>query len=197
MLHWMLILVSILSFTSTSPTLRNRVNGEVLNVGEELWEETLSLQMSSRIYLLQGLKPFTWYEVKISYPASIPTRFALQLKKDNSDSRFNLSRKLLNTEKLIFKTDSLSSDQSKLYVMVTVEPEGFVAIPHVQERKDVIFNIVCDELLVGIPHKAWFVAFLALLCLVLALVIPRFLPSYLLLLNGRLGILNHNIPKEC
>lgn len=48
-----------------------RTDGKVLNVGEELWKETLPLKMGSRLYQLQGLKPDTWYEVKISYPASV------------------------------------------------------------------------------------------------------------------------------
>ncbi|XP_015582802.1 uncharacterized protein LOC107262298 [Ricinus communis] len=169
---------------------------KVLIVGEELWKETLKLQMGSRMYQLQGLKSRTWYEVKISYPASIPASFSIQLKKERSDLGINRNRKLLNTEKLIFKTHSDGSNQSKLYVLVTVEPEGFVAIRHVPERQDIIFNIVCDELLLGIPHKAWWVAILVMLCLGLAIIIPRFLPSYLLLRNGSPQLLNQNFSKE-
>ncbi|XP_050230496.1 uncharacterized protein LOC126679500 [Mercurialis annua] len=169
---------------------------KVLTVGEELWKETLQLQMGSRMYQLRGLKPYTWYEVKISYPASIPASFSIQLKKEDFDLGIEGNRRLLNTEKLIFKTDSLVSDQSKLYVLVTVEPEGFVAIPHVTERQDIIFNIVCDELLLGIPHKAWWVAILVLLCLGFAFIIPSFLPSYLLLRNGSSQLLNQNILKD-
>ncbi|XVF35388.1 hypothetical protein REPUB_Repub18cG0141400 [Reevesia pubescens] len=165
-------------------------NGSVLNVGEELKEETLPLQMGSRVYKLQGLKSLTWYEVKISYPASIPASFSLQLKKENSDSGLNRNRRLLNTEKLIFKTDSLDTinDQGELYILVTVEPEGFVAIPNTKEREFIIFNIVCDELLLGIPYKAWWVVVFALLCLGLALIIPRYLPSYL--------IVGENVAKQ-
>ena len=48
-----------------------RVHSKALNVGEELQRETLPLQMGSGLYKLQGLKPYTWYEVKISYPASV------------------------------------------------------------------------------------------------------------------------------
>lgn len=44
---------------------------KVLTVGKELWKETLPLQMGSRMYQLQGLKSHTWFEVKISYPASV------------------------------------------------------------------------------------------------------------------------------
>ncbi|CAA2976261.1 uncharacterized protein LOC111402439 isoform X1 [Olea europaea subsp. europaea] len=118
-------------------------NAKVLHVGEELLKETLPLQMGSRLYELKGLKPHTWYEVKISYPASIPSSFSLQLKRGSSDLGLNMGRKLLNTEKLIFKTDGIDSfsDQQGLHVMVNVEPEGVVAIPGKQERKFVIFNI--------------------------------------------------------
>ena len=31
--------------------------------------------------------------------------------------------------------------QGGMYVLVTVEPEGVVAIPNVQEREEIIFNI--------------------------------------------------------
>ncbi|KAI5424403.1 hypothetical protein KIW84_030550 [Lathyrus oleraceus] len=71
------------------------------------------------------------------------------------------------------------NDEAHL-VLVTVEPEGFPAKPHVPERKFIIFNIVCDELLLGIPYKAWWVVALALLCLGVAFAVPCFLPLYLL-----------------
>ncbi|KAJ0035549.1 hypothetical protein Pint_25797 [Pistacia integerrima] len=57
----------------------------------------LPLQMGTRLYQLLGFKSDNWYEVKISYPAS----------KGNFDLSLNQNRRLLNTEKLIFKTDSL------------------------------------------------------------------------------------------
>ncbi|KAB2072574.1 hypothetical protein ERO13_A07G022184v2 [Gossypium hirsutum] len=158
------------------------LDGAVLNVGEELKAETLSLKMGSRVYKLQDLKSLTWYEVKISYPASIPASFSLQLKKGDLESGLNRNRRLLNTEKLIFKTDNLDSinDQGGLHILVTVEPEGFVAIPNTKEREFIIFNIVCDELLLGIPYYAWWVVAFVVLCLVSALIIPTYLPSYLL-----------------
>lgn len=39
---------------------------------------------------------------------------------------------------------------------------------------------VCDELLLGIPHQAWWVVGFVLVCLVLAFIIPSFLPPFLL-----------------
>ncbi|XP_024626879.1 uncharacterized protein, partial [Medicago truncatula] len=155
-----------------------RVEDKILKVGEELWRETLPLRGGSCFYQLQGLKPHMWYEVKISYPASIPASFSLQLKRDKSDVVRNNNRRLLNTEKLIFKTDS-NQDEAHL-VLVAVEPEGFPAKQNVPERQFIIFNIVCDELLLGIPYKAWWVVALAILCLGIAFVVPSFLPLYLL-----------------
>lgn len=55
---------------------------------------------------------------------------------------------------------------------------------------------VCDELLFGIPHQAWYVVVLVVLCLALALVIPSFLPSYLLPRNQGLDAADHGISKD-
>ncbi|KAJ7965909.1 Caveolin-1 protein [Quillaja saponaria] len=156
----------------------NMVGNKILIVGEELWRETMPLKGGSRYYQLQGLKSNSCYEVKISYPASIPASFSLQLRRGKLDLAKNSNRRLLNTEKLVFKTESL--DLGELYVLVTVEPEGIVAITNVTERQFISFNIVCDELLLGVPYKAWWVVVLGLLCLGLAFIIPSFLPSYLL-----------------
>ncbi|KAM6601326.1 hypothetical protein CsatA_020935 [Cannabis sativa] len=172
----------------------NTVDHKVLKVGEELWRETLPFQMGSRLYQLQGLKSYTWYEVKISYPASIPASFSLELKKGSANS-LHTSRRLLNTEKLIFKTESLSNENG-MNILVTVEPEGFVAKPNVPEREFMLFNIVCDELLLGIPHKAWWVAAMVLLCLCLAFFIPSFLPPYLLPKDQSHLSCNQNASKD-
>ncbi|KAL5728945.1 hypothetical protein ACHQM5_001964 [Ranunculus cassubicifolius] len=165
-------------------------DNKVLNVGEELWEEALPLKMGFRLYELHGLKS-TWYEVKISYPASIPSSFSIHLVKDKSSIGVNLKRKLLNTEKLIFKVEAndLTNHQNKMYIVVSVEPDGVVAIPYALERESVLFNIVCDELLLGIPHKAWWVVGLVIFCLALAFLAPYFLPSFL---NNSLGSLSAN-----
>ncbi|XP_026399996.1 uncharacterized protein LOC113295876 isoform X2 [Papaver somniferum] len=155
-------------------------DSKVLNVGEELLRETLPLQMGSRLYRLNGLKSSTWYEVKISYPASIPASFSIQLIRDKSDIGHNWNRRLLNTEKLIFEADSNDIPNHQKYVLVSVEPAGVVAIPGVKERELVLFNIVCDELLLGIPHKAIWVGVLVVICLGVACIVPSFLPPYLL-----------------
>ncbi|XP_019246938.1 PREDICTED: uncharacterized protein LOC109226589 isoform X2 [Nicotiana attenuata] len=119
----------------------NTMDVKVLQVGQELMKETLPFQSGSRLYELQGLNSNKWYEVKISYPASIPATFTLQLSQGSSG--LNGGRKLLNTEKIIFQADSIQllGDKGGTSVLVNVEPEGIVAIPGVKERKYVIYNI--------------------------------------------------------
>ncbi|KAL7121991.1 hypothetical protein ACP275_01G017800 [Erythranthe tilingii] len=176
----------------------NMIYDKVLYVGEELFKETLPLQNGACLYQLQRLSPHRWYEVKISYPASIPASFSLQLHRGTSGLGLNHGRKLLNTEKLIFKTDDILSlnEQGRIYVMVNVEPEGIVALPGKQEREYVVFNIVCDELLLGIPHEAWYVVVLVLICLVLAFVVPRFLPPVLLPKNRIPPLFDQSVAKD-
>nr|GEZ15364.1 uncharacterized protein [Tanacetum cinerariifolium] len=115
----------------------------ILKVGKELIKETIPLESGSRLYKLQGLRPNTWYEVKISYPASIPASFSLQLNKGDLNLPLKQLRKLLNTEKLIFKNDDaeLENIKSGTYVMLTMEPEGVLAVSNGKERKMVIYNI--------------------------------------------------------
>lgn len=158
------------------------VHFKVLSVSEELQRETLPLMMGQRFYKLHGLKESSWYEVKISYPASIPASFSLHLKKNLAELQMR-KRKLLNTEKLIFKFDSkkLNLVGNEVFVLVTVEPAGVVARPNVQEQEVVLYNIICEELLMGIPHRAWLVGIAALLCLLFAAFIPYYFPPQLLL----------------
>ncbi|KAG5379102.1 hypothetical protein IGI04_026944 [Brassica rapa subsp. trilocularis] len=115
--------------------------GKTLYAGKELWKETLPLQSGSRVYKLEGIKSNSWYEVKISYPASIPALFSLQLLRNGEVGlKLNQMRRLLNTEKLIFKSESIENKEG-LHVLVTVEPEGIVAIPNFKERSSIIYNI--------------------------------------------------------
>ncbi|CAH8389968.1 unnamed protein product [Eruca vesicaria subsp. sativa] len=159
-------------------------DGKILFAGKEMWKETLPLQSGSRVYRLVGLKSSSWYEVKISYPASIPALFSLELLRNGEMSlKLKQMRRLLNTEKLVFKSGSLEevNDKDGLFVLVTVEPEGIVAIPSLKERTFIIYNIVCEEQLLGIAYSCWSVVVLVVLCLLVAVILPRFLPSSLLI----------------
>ncbi|KAF0912688.1 hypothetical protein E2562_018939 [Oryza meyeriana var. granulata] len=139
----------------------------------------MPLRHGRRVYRLHGMRPSAWYEVKISYPASIPSSFSIRPVEDphSLEDWGSKNRRLLNTEKIIFKAES----SRPVYVLVTVEPEGVVAKPNVPERELVMFNIVCDELMLGIPHFAWWVGIGSLFCIALASVAPCILPLHKLL----------------
>nr|XP_029123557.1 uncharacterized protein LOC105054388 isoform X2 [Elaeis guineensis] len=123
--------------TSLSLPLPLGADIKALTVGDEIKNDSLPLNMGQRIYELRGLKESAWYEVKISYPASIPARFSIQLETGELELWLRKNRRLLNTEKLIFNADS----HRPVYVVVTVEAEGVVAKPNVKERELVVFNI--------------------------------------------------------
>ncbi|KAH7661868.1 hypothetical protein IHE45_15G092600 [Dioscorea alata] len=150
----------------------------ILTVGEELRGETLPLKSGRRFYRLAGLKESAWYE--------IPASFDIRLEKDVPEIWLGRNRRLLNTEKMIFKADKSDelSNIGGMYALVTVEAAGVIAKPGLPERELVVYNIVCDELLFGIPHKAWWVGIAALLCLILASVIPYFFPFRSVFKNG-------------
>ncbi|KAF3590135.1 hypothetical protein F2Q69_00027204 [Brassica cretica] len=133
--------------------------GKTLYAGKELRKETLPLQSGSRVYRLQGIKSSSWYEVKISYPASIPALFSLQLLRNGEMGlKLKQMRRLLNTEKLIFRTGSFEQVDDKVFLPV-------------------IFKEFCEEQLFGIAYSCWSVVVLVVLCLVVAVSLPRFLPS--------------------
>ncbi|WVZ60911.1 hypothetical protein U9M48_010870 [Paspalum notatum var. saurae] len=172
-----LLVPALLLLSSTAHSAEE--SARALTVGEELFSETMPLRQGRRVYRIDGLRPSAWYEVKISYPASIPSSFSLRLVDgpDAADDQGSKNRRLLNTEKIIFR----SENSNPVYVLVTVEPEGVVAKPNVPERELALFNIVCDELMLGIPRFTWWVGIAALLCIVLASLAPLVLPLHKLL----------------
>ncbi|EMS55672.1 hypothetical protein TRIUR3_10103 [Triticum urartu] len=195
------LLIVLLLLSSARSSLEAKESARALSVGDELVGETMPLRHGRRVYRLAGLLPPAWYEVKISYPASIPSSFSIRLVSDPDavEDQGSKNRRLLNTEKIIFQAESTKP----VYVLVTVEPEGVVAKPNVSERELALFNIgkgleicrtffhttkykslictMCDELLLGIPCFAWWVGIAAVICLVLASLAPYFLPIHKLL----------------
>lgn len=55
---------------------------------------------------------------------------------------------------------------------------------HLLKSETLSLVTVCEEQLLGIPYSSWSVVVLVVLCLVAALILPRFLPSYLLIKDG-------------
>ncbi|CAL4953972.1 unnamed protein product [Urochloa decumbens] len=165
------VLLSALLLLSSAAHSMAEESTRVLSVGKELLGETMPLHHGRRVYRIDGLRPSAWYEVKISYPASIPSSFSIRLVDDLDGADWSSkNRRLLNTEKIIFKAEG----SSPVYALVTVE--GVVAKLNVTEREHALFNIVCDELMLWIPVFAWWLGITALLCIVLASLAPVVLP---------------------
>eukprot|EP00249_Psilotum_nudum_P005719 c19148_g1_i1 orf=45-686(+) len=181
---WLLFCIIAASATNPIP-LQGLSEMRKLKVGTELFWEQLPLQSGSCIYEVEGLEPSKWYEVKISYPASIPATFKIELLRDGS-FRFSAGgRLLLNTEKLIFKAlanedDRVTEEVPLTLVHITVEPAGILTKQDVKDQPFIIYNILCEGVQYGIPSQAWWIGFLALIAVILSAILPAFLPSQLL-----------------
>lgn len=169
----------------TYDILRSTSDVRKLKVGQELFSEKLALKGGWCIYVLEGLELPKSYEVKISYPASIPASFTIQLLKATLSQATRGGRRLLNTEKLMFRADESQGFEVhdgilSSYVFVKVEPAGVVAAPHIDDHEFAIFNILCEEVKFGIPLQAWWIALLGALAIMISAVAPMLLPQHLL-----------------
>ncbi|KAH7423778.1 hypothetical protein KP509_12G073200 [Ceratopteris richardii] len=113
----------------------------------------------------------------------IPASFTVKLLRASPLQAVRSGRRLLNTEKLMFRADA--SKDAELYglllahVMVAVEPAGVVALPHTKDHELAIFNILCEEVKFGIPLQAWWIAFLGVIAVGISAVAPMILPQHL------------------
>ncbi|KAH7283306.1 hypothetical protein KP509_34G000300 [Ceratopteris richardii] len=187
-LFWLLNLLQIVLVTAadfaTFDILPSISDVRKLQVGQELIAEKLPLQGGQCVYVLDGLELPKSYEVKISYPASIPASFTIKLLRSSPLQAVHGGRRLLNTEKLMFRADE--SKDAELYdgvllarVMVAVEPAGVIALPHTKNHEFAIFNILCEEVKFGIPLQAWWIAFLGVIAVGISAIAPMILPQQL------------------
>lgn len=161
------ICVLLLSAAATCSSGESSLEIRQLTVGAELTWEKLPLRNGSCVYELYDLQISKHYEVKISYPATIPASFSLTLVDSLPLGTFSVGRKLLNTEKIVFSTAPDASRQRldefwKGGVMVIVEPEGHVAMPNFEDQEFVFYNILCEEVILGLPRQAWWMALLVI-----------------------------------
>ncbi|EQC41058.1 hypothetical protein SDRG_02112 [Saprolegnia diclina VS20] len=128
------------------------------------------------VYALETA-PGQAYEVKLSYRATTPSFFKLRLLDDGEAERqrsHGAMRRMLNTEKT-FVTGS--ADGRMQYVEVTMQVEGVSYRLSADElaRRATTFDILLEELVVGIPVSAFTLigVALALLILMVLFVYPR------------------------
>jgi len=61
------------------------------------------LPPASRQFVLRGLQANSHYEVRVSYPSAVPANIELEFARNTDHTT---ARKLLNTEKIMFRTDT-------------------------------------------------------------------------------------------
>ncbi|XP_031556496.1 uncharacterized protein LOC116293231 [Actinia tenebrosa] len=128
------------------------VHGEKLErlLPEKLLVNEILHHMESAVYLLQNLEKQCSYELRISYPATVPTEFLIKLMNSTEYSRNNNGRKLLNTEKIVFENDQHNEQYAKVTAIRTGVPL------HSSRLQDpVIYNIVLEKLYLGLPWEVW------------------------------------------
>lgn len=120
--------------------------------------ELIDLDGDARAYQLVDLKPSTGYEVRLSFPASIPAFIKFQIVDGSAAApalRSKQARRLLDCEKLIFATDSNSAVQgfATPAVLVTAKRRSVHRDGPTAGASKLVYNIVLAELLpvVGLP----------------------------------------------
>eukprot|EP00877_Chromochloris_zofingiensis_P006237 jgi/Chrzof1/1867/Cz10g24080.t1 len=128
----------------------------VLRVNQHVKGALITLDTEVKSYVLQGLQPSTGYEVRVSFPASLPAKIQLELsdrRHQDSFTQHHVSRKLLDCDKIIFWTDKLGQVKGSASPVVlltakrgSVHRNGPLAGP-----TKLVYNIVLVDLLLGIP----------------------------------------------
>lgn len=133
-------------------------------------------------FQFQNLRPSTAYEVRISHLGSQPYRYSLHLQNIDSSTLPEFAvphRHLLDTEKLLFQTDSISHiihsnfkqdfHPKSTQLIVTITNSGIKSSQSAvtNSESSIAYNIVCETLLsplLPIPPIALRLALFILFC---------------------------------
>ncbi|KAL9967081.1 hypothetical protein ACROYT_G025244 [Oculina patagonica] len=100
------------------------------------------------VYHLVQLEPGRSYELRVSYHSTTPTDFYIQMIPQEALVK-GKQRKLLNIDKLVF-----SNHLTEQYANVTAIRTGIPYDP-ASLAEPVVYNIVLERLLLGIPWHSW------------------------------------------
>ncbi|GMH33067.1 hypothetical protein BSKO_00901 [Bryopsis sp. KO-2023] len=138
---------------------------EDLIVKQGLTAQKLMMGKEDKVYRLIGLKRNKSYEVRVSYPATIPCKISLGVFRSkegiSSSSKF---RKLLNVEKLIFN----SEESDVMFAKMHAEADGVRPLAVNEPQDWLLYNIVLEEVMFGIPVDSFPVIAMAVAILVVA-----------------------------
>jgi hypothetical protein len=136
--------------------------------GTEATQQFISFDIGAASYCLRDVLPDSTYELRISYPATQPTLFKLSLEEGDAldphmpGSVTGFFRSLLDTEKLVFTTDSNGdvlyptlaqpTPIQRTWLRVVAQPLG---VSHSVRRAGTSFNLALDAVHLGfIPATA-------------------------------------------
>jgi len=118
-----------------------------------------------KIYRLEQLRSLSSYEVKISYPATFPVSFYIELV-DDERSQVRTGRRLLNTEKLEFSTpENVEEFSQHSRIAIEVDWHGITWKQNVTLGQ-IVYNIHLGRVFNGVPIESFphIAAVLALVC---------------------------------
>ncbi|GAQ84860.1 hypothetical protein KFL_002090120 [Klebsormidium nitens] len=103
-----------------------------LEAGVPLQQVELPMSGGQALYELKGLKKQQGYEVKISFPGTVPATYHIELVGEEREDTRAGRRRLLDTEKLVFTTDDSGRPLRgavpvQAAILVTVQPLGLVS----------------------------------------------------------------------
>jgi len=163
---------SILIFLLLTSNFKKSISLEI-QVNELFPDITLYNQVlhdkESNFYNLKEIEVNSKYEVRLSYPAIIPTDFLIEV---IDSSKGSTTRSLLNVEQLQFSTNV----QRNFMVKVTAHRTG---VPLDKARLDdpVYFNIILNRLFLGCSLSTWkmIMSLIVLIGLTIKFMVPRLL----------------------
>jgi hypothetical protein len=168
-----------------------------LHADIELLRESINPSLKQiNEYVLLDLQPNSFYEVKISYPATNPADFRITFVED---SKPNTQRNLLNIEKVMFRTDEhglvVGHEQQDGKYVVKVECQyGGVSVDPAANYRVIYYNIVLESLMYGVPKDTVWIVGVTIISLILVtcIFIPQILPLVMGFNSRRLRELNKN-----
>ncbi|CAB4394237.1 unnamed protein product [Rhizophagus irregularis] len=101
-------------------------------------------------YILDGLEEGNTYETRVSYAATSPTTFVLEIM--GFEEALNIFKKRQNLE--ITQSNSQQIITTKKLLRVSAKYEGVSNIPG-REFRPIIYNIVLETLTYGVPRVAF------------------------------------------
>jgi len=139
------------------PRTHSEVKFKTLEPDVKLCNEVM-FNSQTFMYSLTKLIPNRTYEVRVSYPASVPTEFTIRVHITNQSATFK-SRHLLNIEKSVFNTESSTQG----YVAEVVAHR--VGFPYNRERLNdpVVFDIILESVHFGLTQNSWRMVLIALI----------------------------------